>query len=94
MDIDESKLDEYVIDAKDAILFTGLAFFCSKSKQNSEFNKATYTGFTLLPSPFPKDQFTYAVEIQKHWNLLLHKCSNDLKFIYESLKRFTISFFT
>lgn len=65
--IDESRLDEYVEDAKDACLFTGLAYF------RRGHDSATYMGLALLPSPFPRVEFERAAHLQPHWNVLFHK---------------------
>ena len=113
ININEEKLDEYVIDAKDASFFTGnysdylsftysitpvliffiligLALFCSKKKDSPKYDEASFRCFTLLPSPFPKNEFEFAVNLQKHWNSLFHKYSNNPKLIYEGLKRLMI----
>jgi hypothetical protein len=85
--IDEKNLDEFVQDAKDACFFAGLAYFCSNNKNDVDFDDATFLSFTLLPSPFPRQDFEFAVEIQTHWNKLIHCVSNDYEFLYSSLKR-------
>ena len=42
--------------------------------------------FTLLPSPFPKAQFQEAVELQSHFNTLIHECAKDYDFILSALE--------
>ena len=43
--------------------------------------------FTLLPTPFPKKLFTTAMEVQKDFNLLVHKASQDIQFTRNALVR-------
>ena len=65
----------------------GLAYFRSNNKNDDEFDDASFLSFTLLPSPFPRKDFEYAVGIQEHWNRLMHSVSNDYEFLYNSLRR-------
>lgn len=43
--------------------------------------------FTLLPTPFPKRLFTQAKEVQRDFNLLVHRVSQDHEFLKEALHR-------
>ena len=42
--------------------------------------------FTLLPSPFPKAKFEEALELQTHFNTLVHECTMDQEFLMEALR--------
>lgn len=86
MEINESQIDDYVVDAKDAAIFSGLMHFCSTKKSDPDYDLATYMGFTLLPSPFPKVEFDFGVELAKHWNRLMHTCANDHELLRASLQ--------
>ena len=44
--------------------------------------------FTLFPSPFSKELFTAAREVQKDFNLLVHKVSQDYEFTKKALLRY------
>ena len=70
----------------EAFLILGLAYFCSNDKNDPDFDKATFLSFTLLPSPFPRKEYAYALQIQELWNKLILKVSNDYDFLNESLK--------
>lgn len=50
-------------------------------------HRVEHAPFTLLPSPFPKRLFTQAKEVQKDFNLLVHKVSQDHEFLKEALQR-------
>jgi glutathione synthetase len=84
--VDEEKLDEYELMARDASLYAGLAYFCAKDKNDPAFKKIAFHPFTLLPVPFPRREFNLAAELQLEWNKLLHLCSNDYQFLHDCFK--------
>ena len=86
IEVDESKLDEYVLHARDAAFSAGLAFFASKHKTEPDYNKVQFLTHTLFPSPFLRSEFEYAVRIQQDWNYLIHRTANMPELIHESLK--------
>ena len=43
--------------------------------------------FTLFPTPFPRRLFAQAKEVQKDFNLLVHRVALDHKFLKEALQR-------
>ncbi|CAF0826520.1 unnamed protein product [Brachionus calyciflorus] len=86
IEIDETKLDEYILCARDACFRTGLPYFSSNNKTDKDFYKLEFLPFTLVPSPFPRRELDFAIKIQNAWNILLMKCSNNLNLIYEALK--------
>lgn len=49
--------------------------------------RVEHAPFTLLPTSFPKRLFTQAKEVQKNFNLLVHKVSQDHEFLKEALQR-------
>lgn len=51
------------------------------------FHRVEHAPFTLLPSPFPKRLLTQAKEVQKDFNLLVHRVSQDHEFLKEALQR-------
>ena len=44
--------------------------------------------FTLYPSPFPLKLFTDAKDVQRDFNLLVHKVSRDYEFTKKALLRY------
>ncbi|KAI8885878.1 glutathione synthase [Backusella circina FSU 941] len=46
----------------------------------------THAPFALYPSPFPKEQFEKAKELQVPWNVLIHKMSQDDDLIKETME--------
>lgn len=49
--------------------------------------RTEHAPFTLLPTLFPKRLFTQVKEVQKDFNLLVHKVSQDHEFLKEALQR-------
>ena len=86
IEINNDELDDYVIAARDRVLYTGLPYFMAKKKEDDDFSKISFLSFAMLPSPTPRKEFYFACDLQKEWNILLHKCSRDHDFLHESLK--------
>ena len=84
--INENQIDDIVVAAKDASLLAGLTLYLSNKKTDPEFDKIASMAYTLLPSPFSKREYTFAIEIQSEWNKLLNLCANDYDFLYECLE--------
>lgn len=66
-----------------------LGLICIENDQNSikTHNSAYPVPVTLFPTQFPKKQFDFAIEIQKHFNELVHNISNDSQFLKETLNK-------
>ncbi|RVE41532.1 hypothetical protein evm_013817 [Chilo suppressalis] len=69
--------------AKDWALMHGVGM-----RDKKHFNKDTIqiAPFVLLPSPFPRAEFTKAVELQPVLNELMHKVAHDDEFLEETLQ--------
>lgn len=84
--INSHKLDEYAIEVKDWCLSNALICI-SNDPQSIKFHDSCYPlPVTLLPTKFPKKQYEFAIDIQKHFNELVHNISNDFEFLNETLK--------
>jgi len=93
--VDENRLVEYAIRAKDLCLTNGL--ICIENDQNSikTHDTAYPAPVTLFPTKFPKKQFDFAIEIQKYFNELVHDISNDTAFLKEMLNNvINVDYFT
>lgn len=72
-------LAEVVDDAKDFAFSRGLVF---KLKEGLPYEYAvTFIPFSLLPSPWPKDQYDVLSNLQKDINLVYYRVSNDFQFL-------------
>lgn len=72
-------LAELVEDAKDFAFSRGLVF---KPKEGLPYEYAvTFIPFTLLPSPWPKDQYDVVSQLQKDINVIYYRASNDFEFL-------------
>ena len=79
------KLDEFVkLSRFYACSPAGLMMYLT-GETESKFS-AQPLPFTLLPSPFPKAQFQEAIELQSHFNTLMHECSQDYDFLQSALE--------
>jgi hypothetical protein len=88
--IDNKKLDEYYVNARDYCLINGLVMF---PRNKTSMNCAINLPITLLPTKFNNDDFNYACLIQNSFNLLIHKIGNDREFLHKSLKKYEFSQF-
>ncbi|RNA33549.1 glutathione synthetase isoform X2 [Brachionus plicatilis] len=84
--LDENNLEEYIISARDALFRTGVPYFTSNSKENKKFCQCSFLPLTLIPSPFPRNEFDLAIKLQLEWNNLMIKFSSNTKLIYDALK--------
>ena len=83
--IEDWKLDEFVkLSRFYACSPVGLMMYRTEATE-SKFS-AQPLPFTLLPSPFPKAQFQEALELQSHFNTLIHECAQDYDFLLAALE--------
>ena len=68
-------------EGKDYCLTHGLVMRTKESQFMVE-----HAPFTLLPTAFPKRLFLQAKDVQKDFNLLVHRVSQDHEFLKEALK--------
>ncbi len=47
--------------------------------------------FSLLPSPFPRQAFSQAIELAPLFNLLVDRVSQDAEFLQQTLARYLMS---
>ncbi len=47
--------------------------------------------FSLLPSPFPRQAFSQAIELAPLFNLLADRVSQDAEFLQQTLARYLMS---
>lgn len=76
----EDTVEYLVTEAKDYCLTHGLVM---QSKES--YFTVEHAPFTLLPTAFPKRLFLQAKEVQKNFNVLVHRVSQDHEFLKEAL---------
>lgn len=69
-------------EGKDYCLTHGLVM----REKDSSF-MVEHAPFTLLPTAFPKRLFSQAKDVQKDFNLLVHRVSQDHEFLKAALER-------
>ncbi|CAF4858427.1 unnamed protein product [Pieris macdunnoughi] len=81
--LDNKVLSNVVEKAKDWALMHGVGM-----RDKAHFSKDTIqiAPFVLLPSPFPRTEFTKAVDLQPVLNELMHKVSHDDEFLEKTLQ--------
>ncbi|CAH4023892.1 glutathione synthetase-like isoform X2 [Pieris brassicae] len=81
--LDNKVLSSVVEKAKDWALMHGVGM-----RDKAHFSKDTIqiAPFVLLPSPFPRTEFTKAVDLQPVLNELMHKVSHDDEFLEKTLQ--------
>lgn len=81
------RLDDEIIKELAEYLQTSLYFYGAVIRSMQINNDSvTLMSACLLPSPFPKNLFNQALEIQKDFNELMIKVSYDKKFLHDCLK--------
>ena len=80
--LSKERVQELVRDAKDYMISSGGLLALPDKLQPYDF--------LLFPTPWPKRLFNDAWEVQKDFNLLVHKVSHDFRFVKEALKRFVL----
>jgi len=83
LDLPKEELEELVDKAKDWALVNGV---CLRSKQNFDRDALQFAPFTLFPSPFPREEFYNACDIQIILNILIHKVAHDYDFLKDTLQ--------
>lgn len=84
--LEENKLKEIVEKAKDWALMHGAAMRSKKQPQQFNEDMLQFAPFSLVPAPFPREQFERAIQIQTLLNELMHKVAHDRVFLTECLK--------
>ena len=69
----QDKLLELVDKAKDYCLMHGI---CMRQKDKFDRDALHFAPFVLFPSPFPRDEYNKAVNLQVIVNELMHKVFN------------------
>lgn len=82
LDIPKKKLEEVISKAVDWALMNGM---CFRSKVNLNKNFIQFAPFALMPSPFPKEEFQNACDIQIILNKLVYRVAHDYDFLKETL---------
>lgn len=83
MDIPARELEELIDKTKDWALMHGV---CLRSKINFNRDVLQFAPFVLLPSPFPREEFHNACDIQVILNKLIHIVAHDYEFLKETLQ--------
>ena len=66
-----------------------------RRKEPYDRDSLHFAPFCLLPSPFPRQEFDRAVELQTLLNELMHKVAHDFDFLEKTLgKTITVDDFT
>lgn len=81
--IESSLLREIVEKTKDWCLMHGA---CMRNKLKYDEDSLRFAPFVLIPTPFPREQFNRAVNLQVPLNELMHKVAHDRLFLTECLK--------
>jgi len=85
-------LTDVVEKAKDFCLMHGI---CMRRKDAFDRDALHFAPFLLMPSPFPRQEFNRAKELQTVLNELMHKVAHDNDFLKETLaKTITVDDFT
>lgn len=83
LDLPKEELEELVDKAKDWALMNGM---CLRSKTNFDRDVLQFAPFALFPSPFPREEFYNACDIQIILNTLIHKVAYDYDFLKDTLQ--------
>jgi len=81
--LEHDKLMDLVDKAKDYCLMHGI---CMRQKDKFDRDALHFAPFVLFPSPFPRNEFQKACELQVIVNELMHKVAHDYDFLRECLK--------
>ena len=57
---------------------------CMRQKNKYDRDALHFAPFVLLPSPFPKDEYYKAIQLQTILNELMHKVKEKLRYIIGS----------
>ena len=60
---------------------------CMRRKDAFDRDALHFAPFLLLPSPFPRQEFNRAVQLQTLLNELMHKVAHDDEFLSETLSK-------
>ncbi|XP_022786702.1 glutathione synthetase-like [Stylophora pistillata] len=77
-DLSDNQVDFLAAEGRDYFLTHGMIY---KNKSGI----LEHRPFTVLPTPIPRRLFTAAREVQKDFNLLVHKASKDFQFTKDAL---------
>jgi len=83
LDLPKTELEELIDKAKDWALMNGM---CLRSKVNFNRDALQFAPFALFPSPFPREEFQNACDIQIILNTLIHRVAYDYDFLKETLQ--------
>ncbi|EZA60374.1 Glutathione synthetase [Ooceraea biroi] len=83
LDLSKKELEELIDKAKDWALMNGM---CLRSKTNFNRDVLQFAPFALFPSPFPREEFQKAYDIQIILNTLIHRVAHDYDFLKETLQ--------
>lgn len=83
LDVSKNELQDLIEKAKDWALMNGM---CLRSKINFNRDVLQFAPFVLFPSPFPREEFQNACDIQITLNMLIHKVAHDYDFLKETLE--------
>lgn len=83
LDLSREDLEELIDKAKDWALMNGV---CLRSRNNFDRDVLQFAPFTLFPSPFPREEFYNACNIQIILNILIHRVAHDYDFLKDTLQ--------
>lgn len=84
-DLSDNEVDFLASEGRDYFLTRGMIY-------RNKSGNLEHRPFTVLPTPFPRRLFAAAREVQKDFNLLVHKASQDFQFTKDALLRYTFIF--
>jgi hypothetical protein len=68
-------------------IYHDLPGICMRRKDAFDRDALHFAPFLLLPSPFPRQEFNRAVQLQTLLNELMHKVSHDREFLTNTLAK-------
>lgn len=83
LDLPKRELEELIDKARDWALMNGM---CLRSKTDFNRDILQFAPFVLFPSPFPREEFQNACDIQIILNVLIHRVAHDYDFLKETLQ--------
>ncbi|KAG7300729.1 hypothetical protein JYU34_015055 [Plutella xylostella] len=81
--LEDKALTEIIEKAKDWALMHGVGM---RDKNHFTKDAIQFAPFVLLPSPFPRQEFNKAIELQTVLNELMHKVAHDEAFLQRTLQ--------
>lgn len=83
LDLSKKELEDLIEKAKDWALMHGM---CLRPRKDFDINTLQFAPFVLFPSPFPREEFQNACDLQVTLNTLIHRVAHDYDFLKNTLE--------